>query len=174
MKGIFDLAELHEVAAHGDAVGLVQPFLGDGACRHAACRLARRGTAAAAIVADAVFLPVGVVGVAGTEGVGDIAVVLAALVFVADQQRDGRAGGFAFEHAGQDLHRVRFAALGNVARGAGFAAVQVSLDIGRAQFHSRRATVDDATDGRAVGFAERGDGEEGAESVSRHDVVSLN
>src|SRR5207249_484040 len=37
--------------------------------------LARRGAAAAAIVADAVFLPVGVVGVAGAEAVGDVAVI---------------------------------------------------------------------------------------------------
>ncbi len=110
---------------------------------------------------------------AGTEGVGDVAVVLAALVFVADQQRDGRAGGLAFEHTGKDLHRVRFAALRDVARGAGLAAVQLDLDVGCAQLHSRRATVDDAADGRAVRFAERGDGKERAESVSRHGVVSL-
>ena len=152
----------------------MQPFLGDRSCRDAPCRLARRSASAAAMIADAVFLPVGVVGVAGAEGVGDIAVILAALVFVADEQRDGCAGGLAFEHAGQYLHRVRFAALRDVARGAGFAAVEVMLDVGLAQLHSRRATVDDAADGRAVRFAERGDGEERAECVSRHDVVSLN
>jgi hypothetical protein len=36
----------------------------------------------------------------------DVAVVLAALVLVADQQRDRGAGGQAFVDAGQDLDRV--------------------------------------------------------------------
>src|ERR1700744_5511109 len=53
-----------------------------------------RATApAAARIAQAVLAPVGVVGVAGAEGVEDVAVVLAALVGVANEQRDRRAGG---------------------------------------------------------------------------------
>ena len=51
----------------------------------------------------------------GPEGFGDVAVILAALVLVADQQGDRGAGGLALEHAGKDFHRIRFAALGDVA-----------------------------------------------------------
>ena len=68
--------------------------------------LARRGAAAAAIVADAVFFPIGVVGVAGAEAVGDVAVVLRALVDVLDHQLDRRAGRLPLEDAGQDVHLV--------------------------------------------------------------------
>ena len=64
------------------------------------------------------------------------------------------------------------AALRDMARGAGLAPVEVGLDIGFAQLHARRATIDDAADGRAVRFAEGGDGEQGAESVSRHDYLA--
>ena len=91
---------------------------------------ARRRAAAAARIAQAVLAPVGVVGVAGAEGVEDVAVVLAALVGVADQQRDRRAGGHAFVYAGQYLHRVGLVALRDVARGAGTAAVELDLDVG--------------------------------------------
>src|SRR5262249_21991310 len=71
----------------------------DGAGGDAARRLARRGAAAAAIVADAVFLPVGVVGVARPEAVLDRAVVLRALVDIVDDERDRRAGGQPLEDA---------------------------------------------------------------------------
>ena len=60
--------------------------------RHPHRRLARAGAPAAAIVADAVLGPVGVVGVAGAELVLDVGIILTALVDVVDDQRDRRAG----------------------------------------------------------------------------------
>jgi hypothetical protein len=57
--------------------------------------------------------------VARAEGVEQVRVVLAALVGVADQERDRRAGGHALEHAGEDLDLVGLLALRDVARGAG-------------------------------------------------------
>ena len=45
---------------------------------------AGRAPAAAAVVARAVFVPVGIVGMAGAEAGGDVAVVFAALVGIAD------------------------------------------------------------------------------------------
>src|SRR6266436_537824 len=72
--------------------------------------------AAAAIIADAVFLPVGVVGVAGTEAVGDVAVIPRALVDIVDHQVDRRAGGRALEGAGEDLDLVGLLALRRIAR----------------------------------------------------------
>ena len=66
------------------------------------------GAASTTVIADAVFLLVGDVRMAGAEAVCDFAVILGALVFVADQQADRRSGGFAFEDAGKNLHTVRF------------------------------------------------------------------
>ncbi len=66
----------------------------------------------------------------GAKALRDVAIVLAALILVADQQRDGRAGGLALVHAGEDLHRVRFIALRDMAAGAGAAAIQILLDVG--------------------------------------------
>ena len=148
------------------AVALAQPLLRDRARGDAHGGLARRLPSAAAVVADAVLLPVRVVGVAGTERVGDVRVVLAARVLVADQQRDRRAGRAAFEHAGEDLHRVRLAPLRDVPRRAGPAAIELALDVGFGERQSRRTAVDDAADRRPVRFAERGDAEQRAERVA--------
>src|SRR5690606_29548853 len=163
-----DLADLHHAAVKAGAEFLVQPLLGHGTRGHGGRGETGRRTPAAARITDAVFLPVGVVGVAGAEGARDLAVVLAALVGVADQQADRRAGGLALVHAAQDLHRVGLVALGDELAGAGAAAVQVALDVGLTERHAGRAAVDDAADGRAVGFAEVGDPEQGAEGVAAH------
>jgi hypothetical protein len=42
----------------------------------------------------------------GTESIHDIAVILAALIFIANQQGDRRARGFTFKNAGKNLDRV--------------------------------------------------------------------
>src|SRR5206468_4226368 len=104
-------AELRQMAADFDAKSLMQPLARDRASGDAHGGLARRLPAAAAIVANAVFLPIRVVGVAGTKGIGDVRVVLAARILIADQERDRRTGGSAFEHAGQNFDSVGLAAL---------------------------------------------------------------
>ena len=161
-------SELRQVAADRDAVALAQPLPGDGARGDAHRGLARRLPAAAAVVADAVLLPVRVVGVAGAERVGDVRVVLAALVLVADQQRDRRARRAALEHAGQDLDGVGLAPLRHVPRRAGPAAVEFVLDVGLRERQSGRAAVDDAADRGTVRFAERREAEQRAERVAGH------
>src|SRR6218665_881756 len=60
----------------------------------------------AARVANAVLAPVAVVGVAGAKTLGAAAVVFAALVGIADQQRDRRARGLALVDAGEYFHRI--------------------------------------------------------------------
>src|SRR4051812_35086612 len=55
------LPQRSEIAPHRDAVFFLQPLLRDRARRDAHHGLARRGAAAAACVADAVFLPIGIV-----------------------------------------------------------------------------------------------------------------
>src|SRR5882757_4216096 len=114
-------AELDHGAAHFHAVP--QDLARDSAGRDPHRRLARRLAAAAAIVAHAVFLEIGIVGMGRPETVLDLGVVAAALVDIVDVKGDRRAGGDAVEHAGQDLHRVRLLALGHEARLAGPALV---------------------------------------------------
>src|SRR6185312_3433380 len=138
----------------------------DGASGDAHRGLARRLAAAAAIIADAVFFPISVVGVTRPELVLDRVVVLAARVLVADQQRDRRAGGLALEHAGQDLDRVAFAALGGEARLTGLAFVEPGLDVGRAQRDQRRRAVDHAADRRPVTFPPGCEAEQVTETVA--------
>ena len=83
-------SDLHQRAA--DRYAGAEDLARDRPCGDPRGGLARRGAAAAAIVAHPVFLPIGVVGVAGAEAVGDVAIVLRALVGVLDQQLDRRAG----------------------------------------------------------------------------------
>ena len=106
---------------------------------------------------------------AWAEGVGDIAVVFAALVGIADQQRNRRAGGDAFEHAREDLDLVFFLTLRDVARRARLAAVEFELDIGFDQRHARRAAVDHAADRGAVRLAEGRDGEKRTKRIAGHE-----
>src|SRR5690606_8181951 len=127
----------------------------------------------AARVANAVLLPVGVVGVAGAELRGDVRVVLAALVGVADQQRDRGAGGAALVDAGKDLHLVGLAPRRGVARLAGGAALQVVGELLRRDLQPGRTAVDDAADGRAVRLAEGGDRQQPAEGVAAQDVPRM-
>ena len=168
LEGDGDLTDLRHAAAELGAEFFLQPFLGHGAGGHHGRGQPRRGAAAAARVADAVFAPIGVVGMAGAEGLQDLPIVLAALVGVPDEQADRRAGGLALVDAGEDFHRIGFVALGDELGGAGAAAVQVGLDVGFAQAHAGRAAVDHAADGRAVGFTEVGDREEVSEGVAAH------
>ena len=98
-KRDFDFAQLREMAAYHHPKFFIEPL-----SRHRARRNARRGqargrTPTTAMVANAELLQIGVIGVARTEAPGNIAVILAALIFVADQQRNRRAGGLTLEYA---------------------------------------------------------------------------
>ncbi len=107
----------------------------------------------------------------GPEGLGDIAVVLAALIGVADQQGNRRAGGAVLVHTGQDLDLVGLLALRHVARGARLAAVEFELDVSHVQRHAGGAAVDHAADGGTMGLAEGGDGKEGTQGITGHDSI---
>ena len=139
-------------------------------------RLARRGAAAAAMVADAVFHLIGVVGVAGAVLPGDLAIVLGALVDILDQHRDRRAGRDHRrrrrppEDAGEDLHLVGLAALGDEARLAGPALVEFALDVGAREADAGRAAVDHAAERGPVALAPGGDAKEMTEGVVRHGI----
>src|SRR5690606_15318354 len=153
-------AELREVAADLDTQPLAQVLAGDRARRHPHGRLARGRAAATPVVADAVLLVVGVVGVPRPEAILDPGVVAGTLVRVLDQPPARRAGRQAFEHARQDTHGVGLLALGCVAGLAGPPAIEVALDVRLGQRHARGTAVHDAAHRRTVTLAERRDGEQ--------------
>src|SRR6185437_14048957 len=157
---------LHERAADADLVA--EDFAADRAGGNTHRGLARRGAATAAIIADAVFGPIGVIGVAGTETVLDGLIIARALVFVLDQETDRRAGGLALEHAGQDLHLIGFLPLRREAILAGPALVEILLDVGLAQWNERRHAVHDAADRRSVALAPTRVAEDRAEAIAGH------
>jgi hypothetical protein len=120
------------------------------------------------MVADAVLLPVCIVGMARPEEVLDRAIVLAASILVDDQEADRRPGRHALEDAGEDLHGIAFATLRGVAALAGAAAIDPVLDVGLDERDFRRHAVDHAADRRAMALAERGDPQAVAEGVAGH------
>src|SRR5690606_1433500 len=144
--GRLHVADPGHESTHGDAVALPEPLLGDNRRGHAHGGLARRAAASAARVADAVLLPVAVVGMAGTELRGEVRVALGAPVGVADQQRARGAGGTALVPAGQDLDLVGLAPRRGVAALAGGAPLQVVGDLLRRDLQARGAAIDDAAD----------------------------
>src|SRR5262245_33520204 len=110
--------DLDERAAYGHAR---HDFPGYGAGSDPVRRLARGCAPRAAPIAQSVFHQVGVIGVAGTELVLDVAVVLGAGIDILDLERDWRAGRdlrpcLVGEHARENTHLVRFLPLGGVAR----------------------------------------------------------
>ena len=68
------------------------------------------------MVANAVLLPIHVVRVTRTKGLGDIAVIAAALILVAYQERDRGAGGAPLIYSGKNLDTIGFTAGINIAQ----------------------------------------------------------
>ncbi len=81
-------SDLNKRTANGDAS---QDLARHSACGNPHRGFARRRASAASIVADAVFLDVGEVGVAGTVLVLDLGIVFRALILVFDLKRNRRA-----------------------------------------------------------------------------------
>ena len=108
---------------------------------------------------------------AGTENVGDIAVILAALVLIFYQKRNRGAGSFSLINTGQDFDGIRFTALCDETGSTGFAAIQFRLDIVFRQVHTRRAAIDNTANGRAVRFAERRYRKQFPERIACHSVI---
>ena len=142
-------AHLHQRAAH---FHIGQNLARDGAGCDPRRGLARRGAAAAAIIAQAVFGFIGEVGVAGTKLVLDLGIVFRALVGVLDQQRDRRArrdlraGLRMRHHAGQDFDRIGLLAPGGEARLPGPAAIEIALDVLGGGTPTSQLTVAEAID----------------------------
>ena len=137
-----------------DPEPLAQIFPGDRAGCHAHRRFPGRRAATAAVIPNPVFLLVAVVRMPGSKLVLDIAVIARPLIRILDQEPDRRAGRPALENAGQDPDEVCLLARRRVPRLSRTPSFQVVLDIGLAEFHARRATVDDTAHRRTVALAE--------------------
>ena len=165
----FQLAHLHHVPRDRHLWRqFPQGRAGDAPSGDAGGGFAGAGSAAAAIVAVAVFQVIGDVGMAGAEGLGDLAIVARALVGVLDHQLDGGAGRPTLENAGQDADGIRLLPLRGHLRLAGAAAVEEGLDRGFVQGHAGGAAVHGGAERGAVAFAPGGDGEDAAEAVDAH------
>ncbi|RMM20765.1 Alpha/beta hydrolase protein [Pseudomonas syringae pv. aptata] len=162
-----DRAQLAHVAANDDALAC-QILLGNGPRSHTHGGFPCRTASATAVVADAVLVVIGVIGVGRAEQVFDRRIVLGFLIGVADQQADGGAGGLALEDPRENLDFIGLLTLRGVAAGARLAPVEVALQVLQVQFQPGRAAVDDSDQRRAVAFAGGGDSEQLAESVAGH------
>src|SRR6185437_2657509 len=111
------------------------------------------------------------ISVAGTILVLDVAVIVAALVGIAEQDRDGSAVRHALENAGPDFRRVLFLTLGDEFRLPRPAAAQVGQQILHAQRQPRRATVDDDSIAGAMTDAARRDAKQVSKSIACHAFI---
>lgn len=93
---------------------------------------------------------------------------MAALVPVADEDRNAGAGGPAFEDAGKDLRRVRLVALRDDAALAGTAAGEVGRQVILAERETGRTAVDDDEVSGTVRLPAGGNPERLPEAVARH------
>jgi hypothetical protein len=106
------------------------------------------------MVANAIFLPVCIVRVAGPKGIDQITVVSAAGVFVPDEEGDGSAGGLAFKNTGKDFDGIGFLPLRDVAGGAWLAPIEIVLDVVDGKGQTGRTAIHDTANRRPVAFAE--------------------
>ena len=81
------------------------------------------------MVSNAIFLPIGIVRVTGTECIDQIGVISAAGVLVSDEQRDGSASGLALKDTRENFNGVGFLPLRDVAGRARAAAIEFDLDV---------------------------------------------
>ena len=112
--------------------------------------------AAARVVAGIVAQHTRVVCVAGTRLRRQLCVVVRALIGVADDGADGRAGRFAIVDSGLNLRPVRLLACGGLLVAARCAALHLAQDKRLVIRHTGRESVDHNADARAMRFTENG------------------
>src|SRR5512140_3586673 len=144
-----EIADLHGAALHAHADPLEDPAR-ERAGGDAPHRFAPARAAAPAVVAHAVLLPVGEVGVSWAVEIAQLIIVLRARVHAPHDERDRGAGGHALEDAGEDLDLVGLLALGRDRALAGLPAVEVLLDGRGVDDDAGRHAVDDHADAGPV------------------------
>ena len=108
---------------------LIQHLGSDGSGGNPPDGLPAGGASSAAIVAESVFGIKGIVGMSRAVAVLDLPVIPGTLVLVTHHERDGSTGGAPFEHAGENLHLIGFAACSGIFALSRLPAVKESLDI---------------------------------------------
>src|SRR5262249_13198092 len=151
---------------------VTQHLARDRARGHAADGLSRAGAAAALPVADAVLRLVRVVGVRGTVEVAHLLVRFGPRVLVAHQDQDRRAEGLALEDSRKYLAAVGFGAGRSESALTRPAAVELDLDLGRAERQPRGTAVDDHADGAAVRLTPGVNAEEMAEGRAHGAILA--
>ena len=123
-----DGAQLTHITAYLNTLRC-QVLFGNRTCGNAHSGFPRGRASAAAVITHAVFVVIGVICMRRSEQVLDGRVVLGFLIGITDQQTNRAAGGHTFKHAGQNLHLIRFLALGGMPASTRLAAIQVALQI---------------------------------------------
>ena len=144
-----DAGELRHLGVHRDAE-IRQHLRRHGTTGNTREGLAAAGAATATVVTEAVLLIEAVIGVARTEHVGDIRVVLTVLVAVSDHHRDRRTGRFSLEDTGEDLDPVVLLPLGGLQILARLPSVHIWLNVLDGQCEAGRTAIDDDAECRSV------------------------
>ena len=104
----------------------------------------------------------------GSERIQNIAVILTPLIRIANHQGNRGTGGLALVDTTEDLDGIGLTALRDMTRGTWAATVEIGLNVGLGQRHARRATVNDAANGRTMRLAEIRDREQMTKGAARH------
>ena len=113
-----------------------------------------RGTSAATVVADTIFIIIGVVGMGRTEQTAQVLIVLRVLVLVPDDESDGTARRLPFKDAAEQFHLVCFLPRRSDMALSRTATVQFLLDEFQVDVDACRHPVDHAAYGLTVTFSE--------------------
>ena len=118
------------------------------------------------MVADAILLPVGEVGVAGAEHLAQVLVVVGVLIGIAYQEADGLPRRLSLEHAAKQFHLVGL--LPGCGQSALARAASVQFTLNKIQVHTdaSRHTVDDTTDAGPVTLTKRSQAEYMTETIT--------
>ena len=108
------------------------------------------------MVADTVFLMIGVVGVGGTEQTAHIFIVLRVLVLVAHNEADGTACRLSFKNTAEQFHLIRLLARGGDLALSWSTTVQLVLYEVHIYLYACGHPVDDTADGLSVTLAKCG------------------
>ncbi len=103
-----DITHLHDITEHLPTERFRNDLLRDNTGRDTSRGFAGTAATAAAVIAETVLRVEAVIGMTGAIQLGDVTVILAPLIGVADQNREAGAGRAAFEDAGQNLRQIGF------------------------------------------------------------------
>src|SRR5215475_4331875 len=143
-----------------------QYFFCNGTSCYSANGLARRSAAAPLPVSNSILGFISEVGMRGSKFLRNLDVIFWTRIFVAHQNRDGRAQCFALKDAGENFALILFFPLRCDPTLTRTSAVQLILNFGRRQLEIWRASVDYNAHPAAMRFAKSGRAKELAEAVS--------